>query len=243
MPHDDLPALPTLLAIALACAAPLRAPARSAAAPVKHVDIYVTPYYEAARGGGAPKVEVGKQYDALLASTRREDVVRARDEIARNNALVTPMTLMVLAIRLYDVGLRDDAVFWFYAAKDRFVTLADRVRHQLAAARAGRGCREEFRDPRGPDDQRLRVLRHRPPAGDPGEGAASGWSTIRTRRMFLPQVPARPGDRDANLQARRSLEITAAAAKEREYLAKPANVAELKAKRKENDADGKFCWK
>ena len=30
------------------------------------------------------------------------------------------MTMMVLAIRLYDVGLRDDAVFWFYAAKDRY---------------------------------------------------------------------------------------------------------------------------
>ena len=34
------------------------------------------------------------------------------------------MTLMVLAIRLYDVGLRDDAVFWFYAAKNRYFTLA-----------------------------------------------------------------------------------------------------------------------
>ena len=31
--------------------------------------------------------------------------------------VVTPMTMMVLAIRLYDVGLRDDAVFWFYASR------------------------------------------------------------------------------------------------------------------------------
>jgi hypothetical protein len=60
--------------------------------------------------------------------------------------------------------------------------------------------------------------------------------------MFLQQVPARPGDRDVNLR-KAVAEITAAAAKEREYLAKPANVAELKAKRKENDADGKYCWK
>lgn len=31
---------------------------------------------------------------------------------------------MVLAIRLYDVGLRDQAVFWFYAAKYRYATLS-----------------------------------------------------------------------------------------------------------------------
>jgi hypothetical protein len=37
------------------------------------------------------------------------------------------MTLMVLAIRLYDVGLRDDAVFWFYVAKNRYLTLEDVV--------------------------------------------------------------------------------------------------------------------
>jgi len=36
--------------------------------------------------------------------------------VARPEA-VTPMTMMVLAIRLYDVGLRDDAVFWFYASR------------------------------------------------------------------------------------------------------------------------------
>ena len=40
-------------------------------------------------------------------------------------ALVTPMTMMVLAIRLYDVGLRDDAVFWFYVAKDRYIVLSE----------------------------------------------------------------------------------------------------------------------
>ena len=39
---------------------------------------------------------------------------------------------MVLAIRFYDVGLRDDAVFWFYAAKDRYLTLDEVV--DVAAA-------------------------------------------------------------------------------------------------------------
>ena len=62
------------------------------------------------------------------------------------------------------------------------------------------------------------------------------------KAMFLPQVPARAGDREENLK-KAVAEITTAAAKEREYLANPANVAELKAKRKQNDADAMFCWK
>jgi hypothetical protein len=95
-----------------------------AADPVKRIDIYVQPYYEAARDGGPPRVAVASAYNALLASPARADVAKARDEMARDNALLTPMTLMALAIRLYDVGLRDDSVFWFYAAKNRYATLA-----------------------------------------------------------------------------------------------------------------------
>jgi hypothetical protein len=55
-------------------------------------------------------------------------------------------------------------------------------------------------------------------------------------------VPALPGDREQNL-TKAVAQATEAAAKEREYLAKPANVAELKAKRQQNDADTMFCWK
>jgi hypothetical protein len=97
------------------------------AEPVRHIGIYVQPYYEAAREpGGTPRVAVGRSFDGL-ASNKREDIVGIRDRIVKEPKLVTPMTLMVLAIRLYDVGLRDDAVFWFYAAKDRFLTLDEVV--------------------------------------------------------------------------------------------------------------------
>ena len=47
-----------------------------------------------------------------LASNKRSDILAARDRILADPKVVTPMTMMVLAIRLYDVGLRDDAVFW-----------------------------------------------------------------------------------------------------------------------------------
>src|SRR3954470_374609 len=96
-----------------------------AAEPVRHIGIHVQPYYEAAgQPGGTPRVAVGRSFDGL-ASNKREDIVAIRERILAEPKLVTPMTMMVLAIRFYDVGLRDEAVFWFYAAKDRYLTLSE----------------------------------------------------------------------------------------------------------------------
>jgi len=107
----------TLLGIASAAA--FSVSMAQAAEPVRQIGIYVQPYYEAAREpGGTPRVAVGRSFDGL-ASNSHEDIVAIRDSIIRDPKRLTPMTMMVLAIRLYDVGLRDDSVFWFYAAKDR----------------------------------------------------------------------------------------------------------------------------
>ena len=216
--------------------------AAAAGAPVKRVDIYVAPYYEAARDpSGTPMVAVHKVFDTLLASNRREDIAHVRDEISHNSAMVTPMTMMVLAIRLYDVGLRDDSALWFYAAKDRFVTLAgvsDLKSRELAPVEE---AVKNFVVLAGPvingyafcDVAKQQALRQK----------ALKWVVANPyKAMFLPQVPALPGDREQNLR-RAVAAIETAAAKERDYLAKPANVAELKAKRKQNDADAMYCWR
>lgn len=237
--------MPTPLAHRVCCAlaaALLAAPVARASEPVRHVGIYVTPYYEAAHEpGGTPRVAVAKAYDALLASSRREDVVRARDGIAKDNALLTPMTLMVLAIRLYDVGLRDDAVFWFYAAKNRYFTLegvADVRAPQLAQVE---DAVRNFAALAGPvingyafcdvaNQQRIAAR-------------ALQWTIDNPyKALFLPQVPARPGDRAQNLQ-KTLAGLKANVAKEREYLAKPENVARFKQQRRDNAADQRFCWK
>ena len=100
--------------------------AATAAEPVRYVPMYVEPFYRsAATPDGRPQVAVGKQYNDLLSLTKREDILAARDLIVAKPNLVTPMTLMVLAIRFYDVGLRDEAVFWFYAAKDRYIVMSE----------------------------------------------------------------------------------------------------------------------
>ena len=231
-----------LRSILVAAACAIAVPAAHAADPVKRVAVYVLPYYESARdAGGAPTIAVAKAYDALLASRRREDVVRARDEIAKNNALLTPMTLMVLAIRLYDVGLRDDAVFWFYAAKNRYFTLAgvaDVRTPQLAqvedavrnfAVLAGSVINGyAFCDIANQQKQQAKALQ---------------WVTDHPyKALFMTQVPALPGDRKANL-AKALAELTSNVAKESEYLANPANVTQLKEQRAKNGADQKFCWK
>jgi hypothetical protein len=55
--------------------------------PVKHIGVYVTPFYEASKTpGGTPKVGVGTQFNDLLASNKREDILAARDLIVAKPA-------------------------------------------------------------------------------------------------------------------------------------------------------------
>lgn len=120
--------MPKLIAALTLTAALLPPFGANAAEPVRHIGIYVTPYYEATHTpDGTPRVTVGQKFDRLLASTRREDIAAARDLVEAEPGAVTPMAMMALPIRFYDVGLRDDAVFWFYVAKARYITLEDVV--------------------------------------------------------------------------------------------------------------------
>jgi hypothetical protein len=216
--------------------------AASAAEPVRHIAIYVQPYYEAARTPNAkPLVLIGKSFDGLLSSNRREDILSARDKIVAEPKRVTPMTMMVLAIRLYDVGLRDDAVFWFYAAKDRFFTLADVVDIPAANLSGVAIAVKDFATLVGPvingyafcDLAKQRELR------------AKAFAFVEQNPyepIFMRQLPAKPGDRQDHL--RRSLEgIKAGIAEERAHFENPTNVAEFVAARKKNEADAKYCWR
>ncbi|HEY6383470.1 MAG TPA: hypothetical protein VIY07_16910 [Pseudolabrys sp.] len=58
-----------------------------AAEPVRHIGIHVQPFYEAAlTPDGRPQVSVGKQYSALLGSSRRVDIIAARDLITASTS-------------------------------------------------------------------------------------------------------------------------------------------------------------
>lgn len=85
------------------------------------IPIFVRPYYSGPRSFGAEPemVLVNEQYNQKLRSTKPDDILNVANAIRKENASITPLTFFVLSARLYDVGLKDDAVFWFYAAKDR----------------------------------------------------------------------------------------------------------------------------
>ena len=211
-----------------------------AAEPVRHIGIYVEPFYEAAATpNGNPHVAVGGPFDALLASNRREDILTARDLIVRDPKVVTPMTLMVLAIRFYDIGLRDDAVFWFYVAKDRYVVMSEVLDKQYLS-QANDAIRS-FATLAGPVINGYAFC----DLAKQSELHANAVDWVEKnpyQLMFTEAFPALPGNRSEN--ARRAVaHARERAAKERAYFADTKNAQAFYAVRKANDADVKFCWK
>ncbi len=214
----------------------------NAAEPVRHVGIFVTPFYRsAATPGGTPQVAVGKQFNALLASNRREDILAARDLIEADPKLVTPMTLMVLAIRLYDVGLRDAAVFWFYVAKDRYIVMSEvlDVKTQLLAQAAD--AVGSFAVLAGPIINGYAFCDLAKQKAAHAEAVA--WVESHPYEvMFMARAPAMPGDRAEN-HKRALAKARERAGKESAYFDDPKTVGAYYATRKKNEADVKFCWK
>lgn len=210
--------------------------------PVRQIDIYVEPFYRAAKTpDGKPQLAVGKQFNSLLASNRREDILAVRDLIAKHPELVTPMTLMVLAIRLYDVALRDDAVFWFYVAKDRFIVMSEVLDVNTGLLAQADEAIRSFATLAGPvingyafcDLAKQSALHLK----------AIDWVENNPyQAMFMESLPALPGNRRENLNQALA-NARERAATERAYFADSKNRDAFYAERKANDAEDKFCWK
>jgi hypothetical protein len=231
----------TLRSIAGAAALSVSATMAQSAEPMRHIGIHVQPYYEAARApGGTPRVAVGASFEAL-ASNQREDIRAVRDRIVADSKLVTPMTLMVLAIRLYDVGLRDDAAFWFYAAKDRYLTLDGVVDVGAGGLAQVEDAVRSFATLAGPfingyafcDIANQQAIRAK----------ALDWVEANPyEAIFMERLPAKSKDRKAALRDAVA-SIRASAAQESAYLGEPKNAAEMRATRAKNQMNEKFCWK
>jgi hypothetical protein len=233
-----------LLAAGAAATAAAQAPSRStemSTLPVRQIDIYVRPYYESAKTlDGHPTVAVATAFDMQLSSNKREDILAVRDAIQAQSKLITPMTLMVLAIRLYDVGLRDDAVFWFYVAKDRYLTMADVLDMKAASLAPVNDAIGAFATLAGPSingyafcnlakqrDERIKSL---------------AWIEEHPyEAVFMERLPALPGDRAQNL--RKSIEsLKESAQKERQYFDDAKNLQDFNKSQKENHVAERFCW-
>jgi len=213
-----------------------------AAEPVRQIGIYVQPYYESGRTPGErPRVSVGQQYNERLSSNRREDILAVRDMIVDKPGVVTPMVMMVLAIRLYDVGLRDDAVFWFYVAKERYIVMSDVLDVKTQALAQADDAVRNFATLAGPVingyafcDLAKQKEQH---------AKAVAWVAANPYEvMFMARAPALAGDRAEN--AKRAIaNAQERAAKESAYFDDAKRREAYYATRKQNDAEVKFCWK
>jgi len=227
---------------AAAVAALLFACSAYAAEPVRRIAIYVQPFYASAQSEtDKPTVAVGQQYNDLLASLRREDILAARDRILANPKLVTPMVMMVLAIRLYDVGLRDEAVFWFYVAKERYIVMSDVLDTKTQLLAQSEDAMRSFSTLAGPviNGYAFCDLAKQQDA----HAKAVAWVEANPYDvMFMDRAPALPGDRNANHQ-RGIANAKERFAKERAYFEDAKNRDAFLAGRKTNEMDAKFCWK
>ena len=79
-----------------------------------HIDVYVTPYYDSK----GPAVSVGR-FSSGLASAKEDDFLTTIAEMKKDWDRLTFPELYVGAIRLYDLGYRKEAVYWFYSAQYR----------------------------------------------------------------------------------------------------------------------------
>src|ERR1044071_3318273 len=91
-----------------------------------HIDVYVTPYYNSK----GPDVSVGR-FSPGLASVKESDFLATIAPMKKDWDRLTFPELYVGAIRLYDLGYRKEAVYWFYSAQYRgrqFGILLDQTR-------------------------------------------------------------------------------------------------------------------
>jgi hypothetical protein len=148
---------------------------------------------------------------------------------------------MVLAIRFYDVGLRDDAVFWFYAAKDRYLTLSEVVDVGAGGLAQVEDAVRNFSTLAGPiingyafcDIANQQAIRAR----------ALDWVEQNPyAAIFMERLPAKQSNREQALVKAVAL-MRQSAAKERAYLQDAANAAKFRADRARNGTDEKYCWK
>jgi len=207
----------------------------------RHIKVYVAPYYKSAKEiTEKPYVNVSKVHNNLLSSTNVNDILAVEESIIKNPEMITPMTLMVLSIRMYDVGQRDKSVFWFYAAKNRYFTLSGVLNMSDPSLSQVKQSISAFASLAGPyinsyafcniEKQRL------------AQDKALEWVVKNPYKViFMTQLPAKDGDRTVNLNKSIS-SIRTNIQKSEEYFNDPKTMAEFTKKREEKGVNEKFCW-
>jgi hypothetical protein len=209
--------------------------------PVVQLGVDVLPYYSAgARFGVPPKVAVDPAWDALLSSSNPDDVRQAALGIATAPDLVKPETLIVLAMRLYDIGMRDDAVFWYYAGRFRFLTMASVLDMRSLQLVKSAEVVERFLGAAGPAMDGYAYCSISLQAER--EDRAIAWVAAHPYKLLgYTELPAISADRNAALVAAVN-QLRDAARKKKALLADPDTLAQLEQARARNHAHERYCW-
>jgi hypothetical protein len=78
------------------------------------IPIYITPYYDS----DGPRIEVGVHSEELAKATS-DSIGEVIAEMKEERLALSIETMFVASIRLYDLGLKDESVYWFYTATYR----------------------------------------------------------------------------------------------------------------------------
>lgn len=76
--------------------------------------VYITPYYDSK----GPKVAVGP-YSQKLAGADAKSILDVSRELLKEKETLRCEVMYVAAIRLYDLGHKDEAAYWYYTAQYR----------------------------------------------------------------------------------------------------------------------------
>lgn len=201
---------------------------------VRSADIYVTPYYSAQHGKPLV-VNVYPEINQLLMNNNQADWKKAEKIVLDEPELVTPMTMFALSARAYDLGLRDESVFWFYNGKYRLMTVSDVLnlpKTTMAEYGAFHKLVSQFVLPYAfCDTNKAQATMDK----------SLAWVKAHPyQALFVEKLPAKQKDRKSAL-AKSEQELTAYVKKSQDYI--NTNNAELQAQRKANGTDVKFCWK
>jgi len=236
----------------LAAAQPASAPvagasaAESSSAQIAARHVYklyvdVPPYYFSGdRLNATAKVNVDPDWDNLLSSANRNDIRRVEQGIGAKPDLVKPQTLIVLAMRLYDVDLRDDALFWYYVGRSRFLTMEavlDMRSLQLLKSADIVHSFVHAAEPAMNGYALCSVARQ-----EEIEGRAIDWVAAHPYKLLgYAELPAAADDRNASLSAAIQ-QLRDDLAREKALMADPQAVAAIEQRRALTHDHERFCW-
>jgi len=232
-----------LLAPLITAAQPASAPAAKAppVQPVYKLYVDVPPYYLSGDKLNAPAtVHVDPDWDKLLSSANREDIRNAEKGIDAQPGLVKPQTFIALAMRLYDVGLRDAAVFWYYVGRSRFVTMEQVLDMRSMQLALSAQTVQRFIDAAGPamDGYALCSVARQQDIQD----RAIAWVARHPYKLLgYAELPAASEDRNAAL-ASAVERLRDEAKRAKGLLSDPAALAALEARRAQTHEHERFCW-